>query len=106
MTSVWQKRGMIPDRRVGTVDPGERGSVPSDRQQGAEFLESQRIVWARDFDAVLIGFLLGAQLLFGLIFGGTADWVADLAGFGAGFGMSFVVGPGGPSHLLRLIRQR
>lgn len=54
----------------------------------------------------LIGFLLGAQLLFGVLFGGTADWVADLAGFGAGFGLSFVVGPGGPSHILRRIRQR
>lgn len=25
-----------------------------------EFLESQRIVWARDFDAVIVGFLLGS----------------------------------------------
>ena len=59
MTSAWQKAGATADRRVGPVDPGDRGSVPSDRQQGADFLESQRIVWARDFDAVLIGFLLG-----------------------------------------------
>jgi membrane associated rhomboid family serine protease len=54
----------------------------------------------------LIGFLLGIQLLFGVLFGGSPDWIADLAGFGAGFLMSFVVGPGGPAHLLRVIRQR
>ncbi|GAB4383323.1 rhomboid family intramembrane serine protease [Albidovulum sp.] len=54
----------------------------------------------------LIAFLMGIQLVFGMVFGGTPDWIADLAGFGAGFGLSFVVGPGGPSHLLRLIRQR
>ncbi len=54
----------------------------------------------------LIGFLLGIQLLFGLLFGGSADWIADLAGFGAGFLLSFVVGPGGPAHLLKAIRQR
>ncbi len=54
----------------------------------------------------LIGFLLGIQLLFGAIFGGAPDWIADLAGFGAGFFLSFVVGPGGPAHLLRVIRQR
>lgn len=54
----------------------------------------------------LIAFLLGVQLLFGVIFGGSPDWVADLAAFATGFGLSFVVGPGGPAHLLRLIRQR
>ena len=54
----------------------------------------------------LIGFLLGVQLLFGALFGGAPDWIADLAGFGAGFCLSFLVAPGGPAHLLRLIRQR
>jgi len=54
----------------------------------------------------LIGFLLGIQLLFGALFGGAPDWIADLAGFGAGFSLSFLVAPGGPAHLLRLIRQR
>ena len=43
----------------------------------------------------LIGFLLGIQLLFGLVFGGGWDWVADLAGFATGFLLSFVVSPGG-----------
>lgn len=54
----------------------------------------------------LIGFLLGIQMLFGLIFGGTPDWIADVAGFAFGFGASFLVGPGGPAHLLARIRQR
>ncbi len=43
----------------------------------------------------LIGFLLGIQLLFGALFG-----------FAAGFLLSFAVAPGGPAHLLRVIRQR
>ena len=54
----------------------------------------------------LIGFLLGIQLLFGALFGGAPDWIADLAGFAAGFLLSFAVAPGGPAHLLRVIRQR
>ncbi|SPH16899.1 hypothetical protein DEA8626_00413 [Defluviimonas aquaemixtae] len=54
----------------------------------------------------LIGFLLGIQLVFGALLGGAPDWIADLAGFVTGFVLSFVVGPGGPAHLLRVIRQR
>ncbi len=54
----------------------------------------------------LIAFLLGIQLIFGVLFGGSPDWVADLVGFASGFGLSFLVGPGGPAHLLRAIRQR
>ena len=54
----------------------------------------------------LIGFLLGIQLLFGLLFGGSNDWVADLAGFGSGFALSFLVSPGGWSKLLAKLRQR
>lgn len=54
----------------------------------------------------LIGLLMGLQLLFGLLFGGRPDWIADLAGFVAGFALSFVLGPGGPAQMLRLIRQR
>ena len=54
----------------------------------------------------LIGMLLAVQLVFGLLFGGGWDWVAEVAGFVAGFGLSFVVGPGGPAHLLAAIRQR
>lgn len=54
----------------------------------------------------LIGTLLAIQLLFGLLFGGGPDWIADVAGFATGFALSFVVAPGGPAHLLKVIRQR
>lgn len=54
----------------------------------------------------LVGFLLGVQILLALLFGGAPEWVADLVGFATGFGLSFLVGPGGPAHLLRAIRQR
>lgn len=54
----------------------------------------------------LIGFLLVIQLVYGLLFGTGWDWVAELSGFAAGFGLSFLVAPGGPAHLVRLIRQR
>ncbi len=43
----------------------------------------------------LIAFLMGIQLVFGLIFGGSKDWVADLAGFATGFALSFFLAPGG-----------
>lgn len=54
----------------------------------------------------LIGFLLGIQLIFGVIFGGTWEWLADLAGFATGFLLSFVVAPGGFRHVLQRIRER
>jgi len=54
----------------------------------------------------LIGFLLGIQLLFGLLFGGGWEWVADLTGFAAGFLLSFVVSPGGWSRVRDRLRQR
>ncbi|MBJ6371185.1 rhomboid family intramembrane serine protease [Sedimentitalea arenosa] len=52
----------------------------------------------------LISFLMGIQLLFGLLFGGNNDWVADLAGFATGFGLSFFVSPGGWARLRSRIR--
>ena len=55
---------------------------------------------------MLIGFLMGIQLVFGLLFGGGQDWVADLAGFGAGFGLSFLVSPGGWGRVVDRLRQR
>lgn len=55
---------------------------------------------------VLIGALMGIQLVFGLIFGGNKDWVADLAGFGAGFALSFFLAPGGWAKLRRKIRHK
>ncbi|WP_424942207.1 rhomboid family intramembrane serine protease [Aliiroseovarius crassostreae] len=54
----------------------------------------------------LIAFLLGIQLVFGLIFGGGIDWVAEVAGFVAGFGLSFLVSPGGWQRVLMRLRQR
>ena len=52
----------------------------------------------------LIGFLLGIQLLFGLLFGGPSDWIADVAGFATGFLLSFVVSPGGWAKLRAKLR--
>ncbi|NUB45082.1 rhomboid family intramembrane serine protease [Fertoebacter nigrum] len=54
----------------------------------------------------MIGFLMGIQLLFGLLFGGGWDWVADISGFAAGFLLSFVVSPGGWARVKQKIRQR
>jgi membrane associated rhomboid family serine protease len=54
----------------------------------------------------LIGFLMGIQLLFGLLFGGGWDWVAELSGFVAGFLLSFVVSPGGWARVREKIRER
>ncbi len=52
----------------------------------------------------LISFLMGIQLLFGLLFGTDNDWVADLAGFATGFGLSFFVSPGGWARIRSRIR--
>jgi membrane associated rhomboid family serine protease len=54
----------------------------------------------------MIGFLMFAQLLFGVLFGGSWDWVADIAGFVAGFLLSFVASPGGVRRVVQMIRQR
>lgn len=54
----------------------------------------------------LIGFLMGIQLVFGVLFGTTNDWVGDIGGFATGFGLSFVVSPGGWSALMARLRQR
>lgn len=54
----------------------------------------------------LIAFLMGVQLLFGLIFGGSPDWIADLAGFATGFGLSFFLVPGGWARILQKLRQQ
>ena len=55
---------------------------------------------------VLIGFLMGIQLVFALLFGGDNSWVADVAGFVTGFALSFVLAPGGWDALLSRLRQR
>ena len=54
----------------------------------------------------LIGFLMGIQLVFGLLFGGTPVWIAELAGFAAGFGVCIVVMPGGFARLRDRLRDR
>ncbi len=54
----------------------------------------------------LIGFLMGIQLLFGLLFGANKDWVAELAGFATGFLLSGVLRPGGWAIILNNLRQR
>ena len=53
---------------------------------------------------LLIGVLMGLQLVFGLFFGGTPTWVADVSGFGAGFLASFVLSPGGFAKLRARLR--
>ncbi|MBK0327116.1 rhomboid family intramembrane serine protease [Rhodobacteraceae bacterium F11138] len=52
----------------------------------------------------LISFLMGIQLVFGLLFGTDNDWVADLVGFATGFGLSFFVSPGGWARMRGRIR--
>ena len=53
----------------------------------------------------MIGFLLGVQLVFGLLLGGGPEWIADVAAFATGFLLSFVAAPGGFTRLRDLIRQ-
>ncbi len=54
----------------------------------------------------LIGFLLGLQLVFGLLFGGGLTWIADLSGFLVGLFIAPFVAPGGWASFLRRMRQR
>ncbi len=54
----------------------------------------------------LIGFLMGLQLVWGILFGSNPDWVAKLAGFVTGFGLSFLLAPGGWQHVLAAMRRR
>lgn len=54
----------------------------------------------------LIGFLMGIQLLFGLLFGNSNDWIADIFGFATGFFVSFLLVPGAVRRLRDKLRQR
>jgi len=54
----------------------------------------------------LIGFLLGIQLVFGLLFGSNKDWVADIFGFATGFFLSFALVPGAWGRMMNKLRQR
>jgi membrane associated rhomboid family serine protease len=53
----------------------------------------------------LIGFLMGIQLVFGLLFGSDGTWVAEIAGFVIGFALSFVLSPGGFDRVLKATRR-
>ena len=53
---------------------------------------------------VLIGFLMGIKLVFGLLFGADATWLADLTGFFAGFAATIVLVPGGWARLRARLR--
>lgn len=54
----------------------------------------------------LISFLMGFQLLFGLLFGTDNSWVADLAGFATGFLLSIPLAPGGWADLRARLQRR
>lgn len=97
---------LVPGQQVGLIGgyPGAYGLI------GAFTF----IIWARlgllhanrNRSFAFVGVLLGFQVLMWLVFGGDVTWVADLVGFATGFGLSFVVAPGGPSRVLRRLRQR
>ena len=53
----------------------------------------------------LIGFLMGIQLVFGLLFGSDGTWLADVGGFATGFLLSFLVKPGGLAELISRMRR-
>ncbi|MCV6594326.1 MAG: rhomboid family intramembrane serine protease [Silicimonas sp.] len=54
----------------------------------------------------LIGFLLGIQLVFGVLFGTSPDWVAEVAGFAFGFVLTPALAPGAFRRFLDRMRQR
>ena len=54
----------------------------------------------------LIGFLLGIQLVFGVIFGASSDWIAELAGFALGFLLTPALAPGAFARFLHRMRNR
>jgi membrane associated rhomboid family serine protease len=55
---------------------------------------------------LMIGFLMGIQILFRLLFDWQWDWLADLAGFGVGFALTALLVPGGWQAALRRVRRR
>ncbi len=54
----------------------------------------------------LIGFLMGIQLIFGVLFGSSNDWVAEIAGFALGFLLTPALAPGAFRRFLLRMRQR
>ncbi|QFT91622.1 Rhomboid family protein [Roseovarius sp. THAF9] len=55
---------------------------------------------------VMIGVLLGLQLVFGLLYGNNFTWVADIGGFVGGFFLSFLLLPGGMRRLRQKLQRR
>lgn len=54
---------------------------------------------------MLIGVLMGIQLVFGVLFGGGYEWAGELSGFIAGFALTAFVVPGGMRRLLGAMRR-
>lgn len=54
----------------------------------------------------LIGFLMGLQLIFGILFEVGWDWVAEIAGFAFGFALTPALVPGAFRRFLDRMRQR
>ncbi|AZQ66205.1 rhomboid family intramembrane serine protease [Silicimonas algicola] len=54
----------------------------------------------------LIGFLLGLQLIFGVIYDVGLDWIAELAGFGTGLLVTPFLSPGAFARMFARLRQR
>ena len=54
----------------------------------------------------LIGFLMGIQLVFGMLFGASSDWVAEIAGFVLGFFLAPFLAKGALRQLFDRLRQR
>ncbi len=55
---------------------------------------------------MLIGVLMGIQLVFGLLFQVGYAWVGELAGFIAGFALTAFVVPGGMARVVAALRRR
>lgn len=55
---------------------------------------------------MLIGVLMGIQLIFGIFFQVGYAWVGELAGFVAGFALTAFVVPGGMARVLAVLRRR
>lgn len=55
---------------------------------------------------MLIGVLMGIQLIFGALFQVGYAWVGELGGFVAGFALTAFVVPGGMGRMLSLLRRR
>ncbi len=96
--AIWDTRLML----IGGF-PGAYGLIG-----GFTFLLwSGRVGHASGLQAfTLIAFLMGLQLLFGLLFGGSITWVAELVGFIAGFALAALMTPGARMLILDRLRRR